>query len=163
MDFKMAQKRCLLAETKTENEQPLGDLANGTRRVPRHGSQSTSSELKQVVRQNSSILPLFEKQLSASDTDQNLGRLVLPKQGAEAYFPKVATPRGYPIVIQDTEGKEWRFQFRYWISGGYKTYILEGLKEFIALKQWEPGDVVTFHRIEPENKLIMGLRKTRLV
>ncbi|GMP52828.1 hypothetical protein CsSME_00018507 [Camellia sinensis var. sinensis] len=39
-------------------------------------------------------------------------------------------------------------------------YVLEGLRDYMVSVQWQAGDIVTFYRIEPEKKLVMGLRKT---
>ncbi|KAK3010946.1 hypothetical protein RJ639_011842, partial [Escallonia herrerae] len=72
----------------------------------------------------------------------------------------VIEPHGFPIKVQDTEGKEWEFHFRYWPNCGSKMYVLEGLRDYMISMNWQPGDIVTFYRMEPEGKLIMGLRKT---
>ncbi|KAE9456425.1 hypothetical protein C3L33_11657, partial [Rhododendron williamsianum] len=78
----------------------------------------------------------------------------------QAFFPQITSPHGCPVKIQDTEGKEWGFHFCYWLNNGSKMYVLEGLKDYIGSMQWQAGDIVTFYRIEPEKKLVMGLRKT---
>ncbi|KAI7982791.1 B3 domain-containing transcription repressor VAL1 [Camellia lanceoleosa] len=62
---------------------------------------------------NSTVVPLFEKVLSASDASR-IGHVVLPKACAEAYFPPISQSEGIPIKIQDIKGKEWTFQFRFW-------------------------------------------------
>ncbi|PQP94760.1 hypothetical protein Pyn_40733 [Prunus yedoensis var. nudiflora] len=38
-------------------------------------------------------------------------------------------------------------------------YVLEGLKDYMILNQWQVGDTVTFHRTEQEGKLIIGTKK----
>ncbi|MCD7464263.1 hypothetical protein HAX54_052363 [Datura stramonium] len=102
------------------------------------------------------VTPLFQKLLSASDADLTLSRLVIPKKCAEAYFPRLSGPHKIPINILDTDGKEWNFHFRFWPNSRSKMYVLEGLRDYMVSKKWQAGDVVTFYRIEPGQKLVMG-------
>ncbi|TVT96769.1 hypothetical protein EJB05_58010 [Eragrostis curvula] len=111
-----------------------------------------------LPRSNSTIVPLFEKVLSASDAGR-IGRLVLPKACAEAYFPPISQPEGRPLTIQDARGKEWHFQFRFWPNNNSRMYVLEGVTPCIQSLQLQAGDTVTFSRIEPGGKLVMGFRK----
>ncbi|PQQ10699.1 B3 domain-containing transcription factor VAL3-like [Prunus yedoensis var. nudiflora] len=110
---------------------------------------------------NIDAIPLFEKSLTASDTFLNTARLVIPKKCAEAHFPKISETQGFPIAIQDYTGRDWKFQYRCWQnSNSKKMYVLEGLKDYMMLNQWQVGDTVTFHRTEQEGKLIIGTKKT---
>ncbi|RRT50830.1 hypothetical protein B296_00049767 [Ensete ventricosum] len=137
-----------------------------------------------ITSSNSVITPLFEKMLSASDAGR-IGRLVLPKKCAEvslprviwtsvakqAYFPTISQPEGLPLKVQDASGKDWVFQFRYWPNNNSRMYVLEGVTPCIQAMQLQAGDTapnlsvlccfvaVTFSRIDPEGKLIMGFRK----
>ncbi|KAL6975370.1 hypothetical protein U1Q18_024165 [Sarracenia purpurea var. burkii] len=159
--FILERKRCLYSETQTGNGEPQGDAARRNQIDPQYWPRVTDLELQQITREtNSVVIPLFEKLLSSSDADHKLARLVIPKKCAEAFFPEIISPHGCPVNIQDTEGKEWEFQFRYWLNSGSKMYVLEGLKDFMVSMQWKAGDIVTFYRVEPEKKLVMGLRKT---
>nr|CAD1841850.1 unnamed protein product [Ananas comosus var. bracteatus] len=127
--------------------------------LPRYWPRITDQELQQISGDaNSTIVPLFEKVLSASDAGR-IGRLVLPKACAEAYFPPISQPEGRPLTIQDAKGKEWHFQFRYWPNNNSRMYVLEGVTPCIQSLQLQAGDTVTFSRIEPEGKLVMGFRK----
>ncbi|WOL16323.1 B3 domain-containing protein [Canna indica] len=127
--------------------------------LPRYWPRITDQELQQISGDsNSTIVPLFEKVLSASDAGR-IGRLVLPKACAEAYFPRISQPEGVPITIQDTKGKEWHFQFRFWPNNNSRMYVLEGVTPCIQSLQLQAGDTVTFSRIDPEGKLVMGYRK----
>ncbi|CAN6457748.1 unnamed protein product [Victoria cruziana] len=110
---------------------------------------------------NSTVNPLFEKTLSASDAGR-IGRLVLPKKCAETYFPAISHPEGLPLRIQDANGKDWVFQFRFWPNNNSRMYVLEGVTSCIQSMQLQAGDVVTFSRIEPEGKLLMGFRKASI-
>ncbi|KAF8402487.1 hypothetical protein HHK36_010572 [Tetracentron sinense] len=127
--------------------------------LPRYWPRITDQELQQISGDsNSTIVPLFEKVLSASDAGR-IGRLVLPKACAEAYFPSISQPEGLPLRIQDVKGKEWVFQFRFWPNNNSRMYVLEGVTPCIQSMQLQAGDTVTFSRIEPEGKLVMGFRK----
>ncbi|CAN6176664.1 unnamed protein product [Urochloa humidicola] len=127
--------------------------------LPRYWPRITDQELQQISGDsNSTIVPLFEKVLSASDAGR-IGRLVLPKACAEAYFPPISQPEGRPLTIQDARGKEWHFQFRFWPNNNSRMYVLEGVTPCIQSLQLQAGDTVTFSRIEPGGKLVMGFRK----
>ncbi|XP_010553150.1 PREDICTED: B3 domain-containing transcription repressor VAL2 [Tarenaya hassleriana] len=130
-----------------------------TQLLPRYWPRITDQELQQISgHSNSKIIPLFEKVLSASDAGR-IGRLVLPKACAEAYFPSITQPEGLPLKIHDTKGKEWVFQFRFWPNNNSRMYVLEGVTPCIQSMQLQAGDTVTFSRTEPEGKLVMGFRK----
>ncbi|XP_020682691.1 B3 domain-containing protein Os07g0563300 isoform X2 [Dendrobium catenatum] len=127
--------------------------------LPRYWPRITDQELQQISGDsNSAITPLFEKMLSASDAGR-IGRLVLPKKCAEAYFPLISQPEGLPLKMQDASGKEWVFQFRFWPNNNSRMYVLEGVTPCIQSMQLQAGDTVTFSRIDPEGKLVMGFRK----
>lgn len=127
--------------------------------LPRYWPRITDQELQQISGDsNSTIVPLFEKVLSASDAGK-IGRLVLPKACAEAYFPPISQPEGLPLRIQDVKGKEWVFQFRFWPNNNSRMYVLEGVTPCIQSMQLQAGDTVTFSRMDPEGKLVMGFRK----
>ncbi|KAK9734271.1 hypothetical protein RND81_04G127600 [Saponaria officinalis] len=127
--------------------------------LPRYWPRITEQELQQISGDpNCTITPLFEKVLSASDAGR-IGRLVLPKACAEAYFPPISQAEGLPIKIQDVKGKEWVFQFRFWPNNNSRMYVLEGVTPCIQSMQLQAGDTVTFSRKDPEGKLIMGFRK----
>ncbi|KAF7112211.1 hypothetical protein RHSIM_RhsimUnG0258800 [Rhododendron simsii] len=159
--LQQARNRCLHSETQIGNGETQGDAAKRIQIDPQYWPRVTDLELQQIGRKTKSVvIPLFEKLLSASDADHKLARLVIPKKCAEAFFPEITSPHGCPVKIQDTGGKEWGFHFCYWLNNGSKMYVLEGLKDYIGSMQWQAGDIVTFYRIEPEKKLVMGLRKT---
>ncbi|KAJ4816998.1 hypothetical protein LUZ62_029564 [Rhynchospora pubera] len=127
--------------------------------LPRYWPRITDQELQEISGDsNTTIVPLFEKVLSASDAGR-IGRLVLPKACAEAYFPPISQPEGRPLTIQDAKGKEWHFQFRFWPNNNSRMYVLEGVTPCIQSLQLQAGDTVTFSRIEPGGRLVMGFRK----
>ncbi|CDP06390.1 unnamed protein product [Coffea canephora] len=131
--------------------------------LPRYWPRITDQELRQISGDsNSTVVPLFEKVLSASDAGR-IGRLVLPKACAEAYFPPISQPEGLPLRIQDVQGKEWVFQFRFWPNNNSRMYVLEGVTPCIQSMQLQAGDTVTFSRMDPEGKLLMGFRKASLM
>ncbi|XP_059292620.1 B3 domain-containing transcription repressor VAL1-like [Lycium ferocissimum] len=127
--------------------------------LPRYWPRITDQELRQLSGDlKSTIVPLFEKVLSASDAGR-IGRLVLPKACAEAYFPPINQSDGVPIRIQDMKGKEWTFQFRFWPNNNSRMYVLEGVTPCIQNMQLQSGDTMTFSRIDPGGKLVMCFRK----
>ncbi|KAE8719842.1 HSI2-like 1 isoform 2 [Hibiscus syriacus] len=102
------------AETQIRNGRPRPDGRGRNQPFPRYWPRFTDQDLQQISTDSNSIItPLFEKMLSASDAGR-IGRLVLPKKCAEAYFPPISQPEGLPLKVQDSKGKEWIFQFRFW-------------------------------------------------
>ncbi|XP_043723834.1 B3 domain-containing protein Os07g0563300-like isoform X2 [Telopea speciosissima] len=147
------------AETQVRNGRPRGDTRGRHQLLPRYWPRITDQELQQISGDSNSVItPLFEKMLSASDAGR-IGRLVLPKKCAEAYFPAISQPEGLPLRVQDARGKEWVFQFRFWPNNNSRMYVLEGVTPCIQSMQLQAGDTVTFSRIDPEGKLVMGFRK----
>ncbi|KAL8516447.1 hypothetical protein ACS0TY_014923 [Phlomoides rotata] len=127
--------------------------------LPRYWPRITDQELQLLSGElNASIVPLFEKILSASDAGR-IGRLVLPKACAEAYFPTINQSEGIPIRIQDIKGKEWTFQFRFWPNNNSRMYVLEGVTPCIQCMQLQAGDTVIFSRRDPGGQLVIGCRK----
>ncbi|XP_019162407.1 PREDICTED: B3 domain-containing transcription repressor VAL2 isoform X4 [Ipomoea nil] len=147
-------------EAQMRNVRSRGDGGGKHQLLPRYWPRITDQELQQISGDtNSVITPLFEKMLSASDAGK-IGRLVLPKKCAEAYFPPISHPEGLPLKVQDLKGQEWLFQFRFWPNNNSRMYVLEGVTPCMQSMQLQAGDIVTFSRIEPEGKLVMGCRKS---
>ncbi|XWS12723.1 hypothetical protein CRYUN_Cryun37aG0114800 [Craigia yunnanensis] len=146
-------------ETQIRNGRPRPDGRGRNQLFPRYWPRFTDQDLQHISGDSNSIItPLFEKMLSASDAGR-IGRLVLPKKCAEAYFPPISQPEGLPLKVQDSKGKEWIFQFRFWPNNNSRMYVLEGVTPCIQNMQLQAGDVVTFSRLEPGGKLVMGFRK----
>uniref|UniRef100_A0A7N0TQ64 Uncharacterized protein n=1 Tax=Kalanchoe fedtschenkoi TaxID=63787 RepID=A0A7N0TQ64_KALFE len=145
------------SETPVQNGRSRGDGRNKNQLLTRYLPRTTDEELQKIAG-SSEIKPLFEKTLSASDAGR-IGRLVVPKKCAEAYFPHISQPEGLPLKVQDVKGKEWVFQFRFWPNNNSRMYVLEGVTSYIQSMQLLAGDKVTFSRLEPEGKLVMGFRK----
>ncbi|XP_047313324.1 B3 domain-containing protein Os07g0563300-like isoform X5 [Impatiens glandulifera] len=149
----------LSGETQVWDGRSRADALSKIQLLSRYSPRIIDQDLKQIsVDPNYVVTPLFEKMLSASDAGR-IGRLVLPKRCAEAYFPTIYRSEGLPIKIQDLKGNEWVFQFRYWLNNCSRMYVLEGVTPCIQSMQLKAGDIVTFGRIEPEGKLVMGFRK----
>ncbi|KAH9802864.1 hypothetical protein KPL71_001556 [Citrus sinensis] len=126
----------------------------------RYTPKATDEELHQIQKDlNSVVVPLFEKTMTVSDAEPKNGRLVVPKKCAKEYLPELSEPQGFPIRMQDTNGKDWEFHFRFWPNNNSIMYVLEGLKDYLISNQCQAGDKVTFYRIEPEGKLVIGLKK----
>ncbi|XP_039168559.1 B3 domain-containing protein Os07g0563300 [Eucalyptus grandis] len=138
----------------------FGSQARGRNQLlPRYWPRITDQELQQISGDSNSVItPLFEQTLSASDAGE-IERIVVPKECAEAYFPSISQPEGLPLKVQDAKGSEWIFQFRFWPNNNSRMYVLEGVTPCIQSMQLQAGDIVTFSRLEPEGKLVMGFRK----
>ncbi|XP_051128420.1 B3 domain-containing protein Os07g0563300-like isoform X2 [Andrographis paniculata] len=150
-------------EVQLHNEKARGDVRGRNLLLPRYRPQMSNKELQQISSNSKSVItPLFEKMLSASDAGR-IGRLVLPKKCAEAYFPPICHPEGLPLKVLDVKGKEWVFQFRFWPNNNSRMYVLEGITPCIQSMELQAGDVVTFSRLEPEGKLVMGGRKASAI
>ncbi|MBA0811909.1 hypothetical protein Gohar_025922 [Gossypium harknessii] len=147
-------------ETQMRNGRPRPDGRGRNQLFPRYWPRFTDQDLQQISAEYPFILEsiLVIKMLSASDAGR-IGRLVLPKKCAEAYFPPISQPEGLPLKVQDSKGKEWIFQFRFWPNNNSRMYVLEGVTPCIQNMQLQAGDVVTFSRLEPGGKLVMGFRK----
>ncbi|WJX82319.1 hypothetical protein P8452_65096 [Trifolium repens] len=129
---------------------------------PRNLPKITDQELQQLSGDlNSTIVPLFEKTLTASDVGR-LGRMVLPKPCVETYFPPISQPGGIYLHIEDMKGKKLMFRFRFWPNNNSRIYVLEGVQPWIQSMQLQAGDFVTFSRMDPEKRLIIGFRKASI-
>ncbi|XP_020596220.1 B3 domain-containing protein Os07g0563300-like isoform X2 [Phalaenopsis equestris] len=135
------------------------DLRARSHLLPRYWPRITDQELQQISGEyplHFFIIAIIQLDL---DIACRIGRLVLPKKCAEAYFPPISQPEGLPLKMQDASGKEWVFQFRFWPNNNSRMYVLEGVTPCIQSMQLQAGDTVSFSRIDPEGKLVMGFRK----
>ncbi|PWA74435.1 VP1/ABI3-like 3 [Artemisia annua] len=104
------------------------------------------------------LIPLFEKVLAAADTGKSRW-LVLPKNCAEKFFPSIDDQVSKQIVCQDTEGEDWRFKFRSLPKNKGRMYVLDEFYLYVQAMELSLGDTVTFSRLDPERKLVIGYRK----
>ncbi|CAL5427004.1 unnamed protein product [Camellia sinensis] len=127
---KQGKKTCLILPKPPKTGLTVGSDANRGMLLPRYCLNST-------------VVPLFEKVLSASDASR-IGRVVLAKACAEAYFPPISQSEGIPIKIQDIKRKEWTFQFRFWPNNKSRMYVLEGINPCIQNMELQAGDIETY-------------------
>ncbi|KAL7602237.1 B3 domain-containing protein Os07g0563300 isoform X1 [Lactuca sativa] len=159
-NLKLARNQRYAREFQTDPTD-VPDLAKRIQIEPHYWPDGIVSDIKCISKTAKPFLnPLFEKVLTASDADMKLGRIVIPKRYAEAFFPEVSAPKGIMMNILDMESKEWEFSFRYWPNCGSKTYVLEGLRDFMFSRKLQAGDTVSFYRVEPGGKMAIGFRKT---
>nr|AGN12860.1 putative B3 domain-containing transcription factor VAL3 [Leavenworthia alabamica] len=166
-----------LFESKSQNLRTHLDTPGKYQVVPRYWPKISNKN--QILQNQSNEYPScliettleYNIMLSASDTGK-VGRLVLPKKCAEAFFPRISNTEGVPLKVQDSMGKEWTFQFRFWPNNRSRMYVLEGVTPCIQSMQLQAGDTelilrelksiflsVIFSQLDPERKLIMGFRK----
>uniref|UniRef100_A0A0E0AI15 TF-B3 domain-containing protein n=1 Tax=Oryza glumipatula TaxID=40148 RepID=A0A0E0AI15_9ORYZ len=84
---------------------------------------------------------MFDKVVTPSDVG-NLGRLVIPWQHAECYFPRdvPANEReGVVLRFEDDAGKPWRFLYR-------GSSLTLGWSHFFRKNRLDAGDMVSFYR-----------------
>ncbi|KAF5790307.1 putative transcription factor B3-Domain family [Helianthus annuus] len=86
------------------------------------------------------VTPLFEKALSPTDAGTG-GRLVLPKICAEKFFPSIDVAESIPMVVQDSEGKDWLFTLRTWPNNKSQMYYLEGFEPYVQSMKLVQGDI----------------------
>ena len=58
----------------------------------------------------------------------------------QAYFPPISQPEGLPLKVQDANGQEWVFQFRFWPNNNSRMYVLEGVTPCIQSMKLQAGD-----------------------
>lgn len=58
----------------------------------------------------------------------------------QIFFPAIPGLHGLRIKIQDIDGNDLEFHYRYFLNGGSRIYFLEGLREYMVSKKWQPGD-----------------------
>ncbi|KAL0328512.1 UNVERIFIED_CONTAM: B3 domain-containing protein [Sesamum calycinum] len=163
-----ARNRCLSLEPEIRAKEPYQERTGQALLEAQCWRRVTDLDLQQVFRNpKATVTPLFEKILSASDADLKLARLIIPKRCAEAFFPDISALHGLRIKIQDTEGNEWEFHYRYWLNGGSRIYVLEGLRDYMVSKKWQPGDTVCNGRSKTPflfnvlRKALVSKRKSR--
>ncbi|KAK3199224.1 hypothetical protein Dsin_022639 [Dipteronia sinensis] len=146
------------------SKEPQGDAPRIYRRHVLVPSEEELSQIKRdmsltILSSNSVVVPLFAKVLSKSDANSKNARLVVPRKCAQAFLPKLSEPKGFPITIQDPSGKEWKLHYRFWPNKS-TIYVLEGMRRYYEFHQCKPGDEVAFYRIDPEGKLVLGVKKS---
>ncbi|KAF3453601.1 hypothetical protein FNV43_RR04041 [Rhamnella rubrinervis] len=129
-------------DTFADKQTSEGDASSQFNLKPRNLPKIRDEELQKISGNALSVvIPLFEKSLTPSDTDLKTARLVLPKKCAEACFPRILEGQGLPLVVLDTTGRNWEFYFRFWQNCNSKMYVLEGLKNYMVLMEWQAGDI----------------------
>ncbi|XP_042058978.1 B3 domain-containing protein Os07g0563300-like [Salvia splendens] len=155
LNFLLARKRCLSLEPEVRARDPRQESSGQAPVEAQYWPWMTDSELQKISRNpKATVTPLFEKILSAADL--KLARLIIPKRCAENFFPDISGLHGLRIKIQDIDGNEWEFHY---LDAGSRVYVLEGLRDYMISNKCQSGDTVTFYRVEPGGKVVMGLRK----
>ncbi|XP_019161350.1 PREDICTED: B3 domain-containing transcription factor FUS3-like [Ipomoea nil] len=102
---------------------------------------------------------LFDKELKNSDVGP-LRRIVIPKKPAEDYLPKLLVKEGFPISMEDMDGRHvWHFKFRYWPNNSSRMYVLENTGGFVNEHSLGLGDYVAFYIDEQKQNYVIEARK----
>ncbi|KAK1583717.1 hypothetical protein Q3G72_026320 [Acer saccharum] len=80
--------------------------------------------------------------LTTSDANSKNARLVVPRKCA-----------------QDLSGKDWKLHYHF-CPNKSTMYVLEGLRRYYEFHQCKPSDEVAFYRIDPEGKLVLGVKRS---
>uniref|UniRef100_A0A383W833 TF-B3 domain-containing protein n=1 Tax=Tetradesmus obliquus TaxID=3088 RepID=A0A383W833_TETOB len=102
----------------------------------------------------------FEKQLTSSDVSAS-GRVVVPKAIAEQYFPRIDTPSGTELSVEDAAGDTYTLRFRFWINNQSRMYLLEGTAELQHHYHLKMGDVLIFAQKEDSTIVLAGRPPTK--
>ncbi|KAF8073022.1 B3 domain-containing protein [Scenedesmus sp. PABB004] len=102
----------------------------------------------------------FEKQLTSSDVSAS-GRVVVPKAIAEQYFPRIDTPIGTDLAVEDAAGELYSLRFRFWINNQSRMYLLEGTAELQHHYHLRMGDVLIFAQKEDATIVLAGRPPTK--
>ncbi|PIN06450.1 hypothetical protein CDL12_20998 [Handroanthus impetiginosus] len=111
-NFLLARNRCLSLEPEIRDRESYQEPSGQAAVEAQYWSRVTDLELQQVSRNpKSTVTPLSEKILSASDANLKLARLIIPKRCSKAFFPDLSGLHGLHIKMQDTEDNEWEFHY----------------------------------------------------
>ncbi|KAK6145207.1 hypothetical protein DH2020_022027 [Rehmannia glutinosa] len=139
------------AVSQTRVPRPPAEGRGRNQLLPRYWPRITDQELQQLSGDlKSTIVPLFEKILSASDAGR-IGRLVLPKACAEAYFPTINNQKEpqTPVVPNGDSQGDTSF------SGGTDNLLSNGGRGF--------DDSQKQHMSMSEKKKAKNIKNKRLL
>ncbi|KAJ8633775.1 hypothetical protein MRB53_027111 [Persea americana] len=124
-------------------------------------SRSVEDDRSSVVRETeeNGLRFLMQKELRNSDVG-SLGRIVLPKKGAEAHLPVLTVKEGILISMEDMETFQvWNFKYRFWPNNKSRMYVLENTGEFVKAHNLRLGDFVMFYRDDHRQKYFIRAKK----
>ncbi|KAL9232408.1 hypothetical protein vseg_007523 [Gypsophila vaccaria] len=138
-------------------EEILTDRQTAT--IPNNGPQSLgNAAVERSSEQSTPPKPgltfLFEKKLSATDCRVTGGRLLIPKNNAERFFPILPEQPKTPLVIKDAQGHRWKVNVCASSHGNSRKYEMDGIRKCIRQMQWKTGDTLKFYR-QPDGDLFM--------
>uniref|UniRef100_A0A2C9U6M4 TF-B3 domain-containing protein n=1 Tax=Manihot esculenta TaxID=3983 RepID=A0A2C9U6M4_MANES len=110
---------------------------------------------------NKRLRVLLSKELKNSDVG-SLGRIVLPKRGAEENLPILSDKEGMQVVIRDLNSpKEWSLKFKFWSNNKSRMYVLENTGDFVKQNGLEIGDSLTLYEDECKNLQYFSIKKVK--
>ncbi|KAF2297729.1 hypothetical protein GH714_002474 [Hevea brasiliensis] len=131
-----------------------------TRRLSFNGASNKEQDCQSFINRdlykictpdNKRLRVLLSKELKNSDVG-SLGRIVLPKRGAEENLPILSDKEGIQVVIRDVNStKEWSLKFKFWSNNKSRMYVLENTGDFVKQNGLEMGDSLTLYEDECKN------------
>eukprot|EP00887_Chlorella_sp_A99_P002330 scaffold10.g2330.t1 len=106
-------------------------------------------------------LPAAATQVLTTSDANGSGRIVIPKNVAEAHFPAVESQDGVEVAVADSCSGRHAFRFRYWINSQSRMYLLEGTQDVQAKFNMGAGDVLVFGRKPDGSFLVHGRKGTK--
>ncbi|KAJ9136148.1 hypothetical protein P3X46_033254 [Hevea brasiliensis] len=138
-----------------------------TRRLSFNGASNKEQDCQSFINRdlykictpdNKRLRVLLSKELKNSDVG-SLGRIVLPKRGAEENLPILSDKEGIQVVIRDVNStKEWSLKFKFWSNNKSRMYVLENTGDFVKQNGLEIGDSLTLYEDECKN-LYFSIKK----
>ncbi|OIV94358.1 hypothetical protein TanjilG_21698 [Lupinus angustifolius] len=113
---------------------------------------------------NGKMLTQFlTKKLRNSDVG-NVGRIVIPKRGAEEMLPTLCNKEGTNILLQDVYSDlKWSFKYKYWSNNkSHRMYVLENTVDFVNHYELRVGDSITLYKDEFTNLYVSANKEQNL-
>jgi hypothetical protein len=75
-----------------------------------------------------------------------LGRVILPKKGAECHLPQVDVKEGVLMPMADHDCmKRWVFRYKWWLNNKSRMYVLENTGDFMKYHDLKEKDAMTLY------------------
>ena len=80
---------------------------------------------------------------------------------AERYFPRLDSPGGVSLDVQDAHGAPYTLRWRFWVNNQSRMYLLEGTADLQHRYNLKMGDVLVFAQKDDRTVVLAGRPATR--